>query len=527
MREPSRKTLPLLIALLLVPGAVRGDEEDFIRRGLYFVAESDGLAMWIPGWVNKSDKPRDGMAGEFGIKVAGHFLQMYVRITDKSSEAVMKRQQSEGATTFQTGKNETIERLEGCRLPTSVVIFTDIDTVTGFEQKDYIVAVADLQGRKTVSFHIICAKGRAKAILPVIKWMVSSVRWSGDTGLIGRAGPRRLEQKSGLSYRLPKRFDPASPKAPEILAAEDSAHDERLSVNPAAPEDLDGWRSRAQKDESGSFRITRLPHSGGAKAHMVLHPPEEGSDRRSAEALIAFPDGPTFSVRAVGRSERREALLDAVETTVMGLKLVDVEAARSRAAAAAAELESAIRTKDQERTRDLIDALSTGSFLPDARAALEKALPRLEEAEQVLAVEALVVTKDASIIPTLIKLYRRSRFRKRIEMRGAVLKSLRYVQDQAACRLLLAEADSRETVLAATSIYSLGYYADRRGEVVRKLEPLFRRAEAAGRSSNIKTRERWSILQRAYQTTLKRLTGTTFSNAKELQDWCRENKSKL
>jgi len=529
MRKPSRNILPLMVVLLLIADAraAGAGEEDFIRRGLYFVDQADGIAMWIPGWVNKSDRPRSGMAGEFGIKVAGHFLQMYVRISGQTVDAVMKGQRNEGATTFQTGKLEVIERLAGCLHPTSVAIFTDIDAVSGFEQKDYLVAVADLEGRKTVSFHIICAKGKANAILPVVKWMASSVRWSGEAGIVDRTGPRRLEQKSGLSYRLPRRFEPVSPNESEILAAEDSEDGERLSMTRAQPEDLDAWRSRAEKDETGSLRITALPHSGGAKIHMVLHPPEAEQDRRTAEALITFPDGPTVSVRASGKNERRNELLDAVETTAMGLKRVDVKAARARAATAAAELEEAIRKDDRERTQELIDALATGSFLPDARVALEKALPRLDEPEQVLAVEALVVTNDASIIPALIKLYRASRFKKRYRMRRTVLESLRYVQDPAALKLLLAEADDKETALAATSIYSMGHYKDQRAKVVRKLVPLFKRAEAAGRSSRIQSRERWVILQRAYQSTLKRLTGETIRDSDQLQDWFRANKSKL
>jgi hypothetical protein len=517
----------LLTALVAGPLTAPAQAPDFIHRGRYFVAPEAGVEMWIPGWVNQKDEPRPGMVGEFGIKVMDHFLQMYVVVNTRTLDGFVTWRNKKAADTFRDGKLEIIERLDGCRHPTVVAIHTEIDTIPGYDSKDLIVSATDVEGKKTVDFHIVCAKGQAKAILPVVRWMASSIRLSGEAGLSSSTGPRRLDRASGLSHRLPEGFEAADAAQGEAIAAADESIGSRIAVRQAAPEVVDALTKKAGEAKAGVLRLVKMAHPEKAAVLLAFHAPKGEPPRSLAEAVVTFADGPTFVIEATGPAEHDDALREAVELMAVGLRWIDVKKAASAAASAAAEIEEAARDRNAERVRSLMDALVTGSFLPEARSALEKTLDRLEEPEQVRAIEAFAASGDVAAVPAVVKLYGSSRFRKRTDMRRAVLASLRHLQGPAALKLLLSEVRSRETVLAVTAVVSLGHYRTDRAEVIRKFVSLLKKEESAENSRSLAVRQRWITLRAAYEAALKRLTGRAFSNAGELDAWYRANKSSL
>ncbi|MBN2491470.1 MAG: hypothetical protein JXQ29_11535 [Planctomycetes bacterium] len=519
--------LSLLAALAVLPGWAAAQTPDFVRRGLHFRAADDGVEMWIPGWVNRADKPRDGLSGEFGIKVMHLFLQMYVVVNTMGLDGIVAERHKKAGNVFKDGKLEIIERLDGCRHPTVVAIHTGIDAVEGYDNKDLIVSASDVAGKKTVSFHIVCAKGEAKTVLPVVRWLASSIRLAGEVGLTSLTDPRRLQRETGLSYRLPDGFLAARTAEGELLAATNETIDSRIALRRAEPEVADALTKKAADARAGTLHLVKMEHPDGAAVLLAFHAPAGEPVRARAEAVVTLGDGPTFAIDATGPPGQAEAVDQAVELLAAGLKLVDVEKTAAAAVEAARKLEAAIRTRNAELVRPLVDALVMGAFLAEVRAALAKALERLDEPAQVRAVEALAAAGEPAAVPALVKLYRSGPLRKRTHMRRAVLTGLRHLQNETALKFLGEEAQSQQTELAVAAVTSLGYYRTDRAEVVRRFVSLLKKEESIEHGRNPAVRERCRALRAAHEAALQRLTGRSFANARELDEWYRASKSSL
>jgi hypothetical protein len=500
-------------------------DQEFIRRGLYFTSADEGIAFWVPGWVNQSKNPRAGMTAEFGIKVMKRFIQMYVVVSGNTLDEIVERQRTEAKATFPKGKLELIQPLEGCTKAAALALFTDIDDVAGFEEKDFLVIPTRLAEGKSVTFNILTAKGHGKAILPVVRWLVNSLGPAGEARLAVVAGPRRLDPKAAVSYRLPPGLERRECPDGTLLAAHDNPGGETLSVRASDGDAVTELEKLAENRRS--LRLIRRPHPDGGRLLLAYHPPPEGEARARVQAFVIGKDEPPLLVEVSGPATKRMALMDHAEIMAASLRRVDVEATRAAALEAAAALPKVSRTKDYARIHELVTALTSGSFVPEAREALAKSLPQLAAEEQVRAVDALATSHDADAAPPLIKLYRSGKTKKRPAVRKAILRALGELSDAAARKLLLGAAREKDDALAATAVRALGGARAHRAEVLRALVPLFKQAEAAGRSRNRKSRERWLALRPALATTLERLTGEAFESAKDAQEWYRKHKAEL
>jgi HEAT repeat protein len=276
-----------------------------------------------------------------------------------------------------------------------------------------------------------------------------------------------------------------------------------------------------------SLRLIRRPHPDGARLLMAFHPPSEEQARGRVQAFVIADDKPPLLVEVTGPAAKRTVLVDHAEIMAASLRRVDVEATRAAAVEAAVALPKVARTKEYARIHELVTALTSGSFVPEAREALARSLPQLAAEEQVRAVDALAASHDAAVAAPLIKLYRSGKTRKRPAVREAILRALGALPDAAARKLLLGAAREKDDALATTAVRALGSARAHRAEVLRALVPLFKQAEAAGRSKRRESRERWLALRPAYETTLERLTGEAFGSAKDAQEWYRKHKADL
>lgn len=513
----------LLSAAPAVPAA--DADTDFIRRGHYFTSTDEGIAFWVPGWVNRSKTPRAGMTAEFGIRVMNRFIQMYVVVSGKTLDEILERQQGEATSTFQGGKLELIQPLDGCPQPAFAALFTDIDAVPGFEDKDFIVAATRLDSGRSVTFSLLTAKGHGKAVLPVVRWLINSLGPIGEARLAERSGPRRLDPKTALSYRLPPSLEPAEPTDGVLINARNQVGDETLTVAESTVDALTELKTLAEKSEA--LRLIRRPHPDGAELTMAYHPPEEKATAGRVQVFVVATDAKPLLVEVVGPAKRREALIDHAELTAASIRRVDVEATRAAALAAATELPGAARGKDHATTRDLVNTLVAGAFVPEARQALVQALPYLAEEEQIRAVGALAANAEAVAATALVKLYRSGKTRKRLAVRRSILRALGSLPDPAARKLLIAEIRAKDPDSAAIAIRALGSARAHRAEVLHPLIQQFKRAEAASRSKKQESRERWLALQPAFETTIERLTGEAFASAQDAHNWYRKHKAEL
>jgi len=340
--------------------------------------------------------------------------------------------------------------------------------------------------------------------------------------------PRCMHTDSGLSIRIPTQFQKQAAGEKTICEASDETTGDRLVIRKESPEAKEALTGQAEdKKNEGKVRLITLPHPEKAAVFLVFHPPEEAGKPGMARAVVEFEGDRFFTIDVTGTSDRKDALLRSAELTASSLKWIDVEAIKARVITAAGDLNRAIKKKNKALINDLIQTLATGAFLPSARQAIENAMPKLAEEDQILVVQALSASEDRSTLPALIKLYKNSKFKKRLAMRREVLKACRYLRDPAALKLLLSEAGEKDPSIAATALFSLGYYKKERAEVLRKIIPLFKKAEALKKSSRLRSRERWAILFPAFEKAIKRLTGQGFLYAKDAQDWYRANKTNL
>lgn len=529
MPVPRSTCLPFFLVLILIAATTTAAQDKQGRRGLYFVAESEGIELWIPGLVNRSDAPRSGMVGEFGIITQDLYLQMYITVTAQSLEEFVEDRNKRAAGVFQGGNLKIIEKLEDCGYPTTVALHTNIDSVAGYEDKDFIVAAVKLTGNKTICFFIISAKGKGEEALFAVKWMASSLRLSGERGLDLLMAPRIVHQATGLSFRIPIRYQKQSTEGPGLICeARDETTGDDLLIRKDTLETREALNTkRKAKNTRGKPRIFTLPHPDKSTILMEFLAPAEGEKRGTARAVVQLKGERVFTVEIKGTPDRRQDLLRSAELTALGLRWIDVDSVRTRAAGAVKDLDQALRKKNRNLVKELVQILADGAFLPAGRLALEKALPMLDEADQVCGIQALAACEDVKCFPVLAKLYKNGKFKKRLTMRREVLKAFRYIRDPSAPKLLLAEAASKKPALAATALYTLGHYKSARVAILRKVLPLFKKAEALKESPRLRSRERWTILYPAFESMLKRLTGRSFMYAKDAQDWYRANKNSL
>jgi len=338
-----------------------------------------------------------------------------------------------------------------------------------------------------------------------------------------------MHQATGLSYRIPIRYLKQSAVGKDhICEAVDETSDDSIVIRKDTPEAMEALNAKLKaKRIKGKPRIFTLPHPEKSTILMEFLAPAEGEKLGTAQAVVKFEGDRVFTIEVKGTSDRQEDLLLSAELTALGLRWIDVDAVRTRAASAVKELDRALRKKDKDLVRELVKILADGAFLPAGRQALEKALPVLDEAEQVCGIQALAASEDVKCLPVLAKLYKNGKFKKRLTMRREVLRAFRYIRDPSALKLLLAEAASKKPMLAATALFTLGHYKSDRAAILRKVIPLFKKAEALKKSPRLRSRERWTILGPAYESMLKRLTGRSFLGAKDAQDWYRTNKNSL
>lgn len=397
---------------------------------------------------------------------------------------------------------------------------------SGYENLAMLKAGVLFNSKRTIEIVLYLEGPRFEAALQQLKWMLDTLRRPGEAGLGAYLDKRRIDTETGLSYRPPRGLAAVAPAAGAAHLYRAEGGDPPITVSVSA---ATGKGLRQIVAARGRGRVSvgvrrSFPHEPEVEAEL-LGGLFRSDDKSSAVAVIGaqLEQKHFFVVAVEGPFTACDRLLRTAELTAMGLRYVDVEAARAAVNAALARLEAAKTARDSAAIRAALEVLARHPYLEAVPAAVAGALKSLPDTSSLEAAgEVLAEHGSAAEFPALLAAARYFRSRRDPAALAALVPALALIRGDKAVPFLLDLARRKDEAPAIAAILALGHYPEPACKVAPKLVALMARAEAAGRKSHIADRERWLRLGPAYREALARLTGRTFASAAEAKAWLRK-----
>lgn len=515
----------LLVALLFCAAGDSGSTATF-ERGLYHRNTDFGFEMWLLAGFAPATPGAESEKTRF-VNRAGAIRQISVREAPATTAAQYAAAVQEAA--GRECKGCTFRVLEGetaGRYPAVLVLVQELGANQAYTDTEIISAGLDLGRNTFVDLTAFFAIGEAESALAELRWMLSTVRRSGEDGFDPYLASRRVDVETGLSYRPPRGFESGRSADPDsgpgiVYESKGLSGSTRMSITPATNHDLQRVITEAGGGMSRVGGGWASPHDRGAALRCALFATAEKARGRAVVAATVAPDH-TFTIRVDGSFNQREFLTRTAELVGMSLDFVDVAAARANVAAASAALEAAVKNKRSDEVAAQARILARYAFLEKARSVLATSLPRIQDTTAQLAViEALGATRAPEVAPQLIRCARSMKRKKRPAIVQAALTALGSAHTRKAAFLLLDFARRGTPAQAAAAIRALGRYDLEKKRIVRELIKLMVRSEAAGRKADADARARLEITRPALEEALLALTGHRFASGNEAKAWLR------
>jgi len=504
----------------LAAGTCFADER--VRRGRYFRCADFGFELWIPqGFAPGKFEPA---RTEYGVTV-GIFhgarpgvyaisLRMWKGESVETCAGVFEKE-------FPC-RFEVQERLSVGGRAAIIYSRTELDKVEGFRGTEIAEAGVKLDTH-VVRVLVHCTKGRLEPALRIVRWIVATVRMSGDDGLDPWLGPRRVDPETGLSWRTPRGWTRQAGEG-AISVLTDPGARLRITLTRKEGGDPATVLEAAESKATQRWGPIRFPSDHGLE---ILGAESVGSDGKGRVCLAArkSDDRTVFLLTAEG-GDKPERRVRCAERVAMSLRRFEVAAMRSRVKAAIKDLKHALSTKDFPAARAPIAVLAEGAFLDEAADALLEALPRLGDETRAIEAARALRSADPVRVARLLRLARHPRLSRSPKVVTALYESIEEVSRTSDIVYLLRQARSARSPVAAAAIDTLGRAADQRERVIGDLITLMAAHEKAATRGDRDARDRALELRPALQAALHRLTGQTFDSSAAARKWRRDERSR-
>ncbi|MBN2491255.1 MAG: HEAT repeat domain-containing protein [Planctomycetes bacterium] len=513
---------PLCLLLLAALSWLAAEGDVVIDRGMYHRDGEYDFELWIPKGFGIR-KPDKGEIGYFSGDAGGGYA-IVLAVGDWSSiQQFVRRRKASALDLFPGCEIEAHEGLEAGGRAAALVWYRKLDKTEEWKADELIVAAAELRGGEVLEIKIHLEKGRGKKALAEARSLLAGFKWSGERGLDLFLGARVLDINSGLSYRLPRDFEPEQGEG-LVVAARKPEGVSRLTISRAVEPEVDRALHGAGPHRQRRGHSWKFPAAEGAEARGAIYGADAEGGIERVQVLVAVrpPNGPVFLLSAVGPASCEEALTRTAELVGLGFTYTDVPAAREEAMHAASTLAAAVRHQHAAAAEKAIAVLARCSFLAAARSALGAALDELRDPEALAAAAvALGESGAADAFDALLRAARNARNRKHVKLMAVLMAALGQVQDARAIPLLLSNVGQGDVEVQAAAIRGLGLYRAHDVKVLKPLVQVMAREETASRKPDLAARERWQLLKPAYVEALRNLTGQVFGSAGEADAWLR------
>ncbi len=509
-----------VLCLALLPTAAPSQLD---KRGKYFTFKEFEFEMWLP-WGFHRSKENEGK-GEYRFsgntdggrhmifhETGATSLDLYVYGRKRYLDEECKGSEYKVHTDVKAGPVNAV-----------IIVAQKLDAVENLKDTDLITAAMEIGEESIVELAMRLDKGKIDRGLEQVRWMLSTFKFAGDTGLDDFCLERRIHKETGLFFRPPRGFKPEKPKDHGRIAFAGENQDAGLRIE---IKKSSGTRLRKALDEEvGDYkRIGRsilFPHPGSCKLLGALYTSGDSSRRRTIIAA-EVEKGHFFTLRTDGATDRQESLVRTAELVAMSLGYLDVEKARREIEAAVDGLEEVLKKRQKDEIHARVEVLVPYPFMKAARTALADCLLAVRDAKlQLEVIKAIGSVKGGDVLPQLLRAVTIFKSRKQPDHVTAALKALAVVQGPKALPVLKKLATRGTNAQSAAAVQSLGHYGFERERALKDLVNLMAREEKAGRKPKVANRERWLVLKPAFQAALKTLTGEKFRTAAEAKAWMR------
>jgi hypothetical protein len=494
-----------------------------LERGIYFRSEEPEFEIWIPRGLKRRPgvSSRDAIYAMFEGRAQGGVVQIWFRKMGRINDLP----------TFAAAVKSSFEGYEGCSCQihegekagvhdAAIVHARNLEATEDYKGCELLRAGIDT-GRELIYITVRLVKGRAEEALKLLRAMLVTFKLSGPDSLDPFLTNRRLDQATGLSFRLPRGFERRAEAKPSraILASVNASTGARLTLVPSPEAEIEEALEACAKGLKRLGRSWTFPHPKDRRAVGGLYEIEGKAEARVVVAAECAK-GHVFILEVAGPLNDRDALIRTAELSAMGLDYVDVAAARAAVDAAAPALEAARRKRKQAEMKAELEVLSRYPFLDQAASGLAKCITKINDREtQVKVARALAGAECGSILPDLIKDIRYFERKKQPDVVAALLTALGSVRGPRAVPVLFKFARRGTRTEAGAAIRSLGRYEIRKDRIVKDLVSLMDKAESRAAKANDEARERWHVIKPAFRSALQRLTGQQFDTAVQAEAW--------
>ena len=515
----------LIIAVaLLAAGANPGLASD-LHRGTYYQNPEFGFALWIPAGYTAAEPRAEQFLAYFSGGGDGSYAVEILKPEERSQANYVDARLKQARDQFPSGETEVIRDVDAGGRSAVVIVLRKLDGNPKFKGTELVQALVPLKDAVTLPIIVYNKAGGWKNGVEVVRWVLATLRYLGGDGSLDEylAG-RRVHAATGLSFRPPRGFrEDSHGDASVLYSGSHPASGMRATLATAEAPSLEAALT-GSTGATGNLKTWALPAPEG----LVLRGTFVGSDRvglARVAAEFSGAGGPRFLVSVTGKPEHAETMLRAAELMGLSLARVDVAAARDKAGAAVAALESALRRRQPDAVKAHVKELCELVFLEPVAETLLKTLPRLDEPSiQIMAARAIATQELPALAPQLLKTAKNGKIRINPPVLAAVLEALGSSRTKNAISFLLGHATRGDNRVSAAAVRALGRYVEHRERVVKRLVKQMERSESAARRTDYAARERWDAIRPAFQEALKNLTGEQFRTAEEASLWLRNQR---
>lgn len=516
----------ILIPLAILAAWTGPSPDPNVSRGTYYQDKDHGFEIWIPRGYARLPKESRKVAEViacFSGGINGGSSVDFLKPEKMTISKYIKRWNDAAKKRLPGCEIETIRDVDACGHKAVILWHKNLDGTEAYKGREFFHAGVPMGDGSVMDVLMYLKAGKGESALEEMRWMLGTIRYTGNAGLDAYLCCRRVDKKTGICFRPPKGFIQKKVGIENsVYVGVEKEKDFRLELCKTDEVSLEAVIESGKNLGKQTLDVWKIQLPGEAALQGTFY---TSGDQGWAQVAVKVKKNVICCIKCFGKKSPEEPLLRTAELVGLNLDFIDIQSAAEEAKTAIAALESAMSRKDSARILAQIKILIRYPFLNRVSTALIKNLPKMkDEKHQVAVAEALATQSQPDLSSALLNVARNGRIRKNPVVLAAVLKTLGASRCKKAISLLHDHAKRGENRVAAAAILALGHYAEHRKRVIRKLVKLMIRAEKDGNKGDFAARERWELLLPAYQTALLNLTGESFRTAAEADIWAKQKK---